>query len=364
MWRNDNIMRKKKRISMNEISSRSVICALILNILVIVFCYLFFGWLLKYIGYVHLKNVYTDGFRYRELWLCLLFAFLVNGVIDFHLIIRPLWNLEELIQKYVNMTEENNWNPSLQIKKVDSIENELRKLIKHQKIMHEKEKIEEKQRQKAELYALQSQIDPHFLYNALDSIRGYALLHDMEQISDITEALSRVFRNMISDKNELLTLRQEMDNIYNYMKVQQFRFNNKFKFFCKVEDELLDNYKIPRMILQPLVENAIMHGLERRLDGGWVKVIAYITEKRLVLDVIDNGVGISEERLQLLNNAMKLAPGEYYVVNDYKHAGIALININKRIKLNFGSQFGIILSSTPNIRTVSEVILPLIINRN
>lgn len=351
-------------MGLNIISSKSVIFTLILNIMVIVGCYLFFGWLLKYIGYVRAKEVYADGFRYRELWLCLLFAFLINGVVDFHFIIRPLWNLEELIQKYVKMTEGDKWNPGSQIDKIDSIENVLRKLIKHQEIIHEKEKIEEKQRQKAELYALQSQIDPHFLYNALDSIRGYALLHDMEQISDITEALSRVFRNMISDKNELLTLRQEMDNINNYMKIQQFRFNNKFKFLCRVDDELLDNYKIPRMILQPLVENAIMHGLERRLDGGWVKVIAYITEKRLVLDVIDNGVGISEERLLLLNNAMKLAPGDYYVGNDHRHAGIALININRRIKLNFGNQFGIILSSTPNIRTVSEVILPLIINRN
>ena len=82
---------------------------------------------------------------------------------------------------------------------------------------------QKKLRRQAELKALQSQVNPHFLYNALDSIRGYALIHDMEEISDITEALSRVFRNMISDKQELLSFRQEMDNINNYMKVQQFR---------------------------------------------------------------------------------------------------------------------------------------------
>lgn len=357
-------MGKRKNMIPRGFSSKSVLAALFLNLLVLAACYLFFGWFLNRAGNFSAEKVAIAGLSFRELWLCLLLSSIVNGMIDYRLIIRPLWNVEDSIQKYIHMTEDSNWDTAKKITEEDSIETVINKLITRQEFAHEKERIEEKQRQKAELYALQSQIDPHFLYNALDSIRGYALLHDMEEISDITEALSRVFRNMISDKHELLPLRQEMDNINNYMKIQQFRFNHKFQFCCQVEDELLDKYMIPRMILQPLVENAIMHGLERKIEGGWVRVTAYVTERRFVLDVTDNGAGISEERLRLLNHAMKMEPAEYTVSNDYQHAGIALININRRIKLNFGNQYGIILSSTPNIRTVSEVVLPLLLNRN
>ena len=354
----------KKSIFRKGFSSKSVIAALLINIIITAACYLFFGWFLNRAGSLDAKEAAAAGLSFREIWLCLLFSCIVNSLIDYWLVIRPLWNVEESIQKYVHMAEVSNWDTARKITEEDSLETVLTKLIKQQELVHEKERIEEKQRQKAELYALQSQINPQFLYNALDSIRGYALLHDMEEISDITEALSRVFRNMISDKHELLPLRQEMDNINNYMKIQQFRFNNKFNFCCEVEDDLLDKYMIPRMILQPLVENAIMHGLERKIDGGWVRVTAYTTERRFILDVIDNGVGIGEDRLHLLNNAMKMDPAEYSVANDHQHTGIALVNINRRIKLNFGNEYGIHLNSTPNIRTVSEVVLPLLLNRN
>ena len=158
-------------------------------------------------------------------------------------------------------------------------------------------------------------------------------------------------------------MRQERDNINNYMKIQQFRFNNKFEYSFEVDEELLDKYMVPRMVIQPLVENAIMHGLERKVEGGWVRITAYVTERRFVVQVVDNGVGMSEERLELLNRTMKMNPVHQTISQDKNHSGIALININKRLKLKYGNQFGIILSSTPNIRTVTEVVLPLLLNR-
>lgn len=117
------------------------------------------------------------------------------------------------------------------------------------------------------------------------------------------------------------------------------------------------------MVIQPLVENAIVHGLEKKVEGGWVKVTAYVTERRLVITVTDNGVGMSEERLELLNKAMEMGLEEYDIQGGRQHAGIALININKRIKLNFGNRYGLILNSTQNVMTSTEVILPLLINR-
>lgn len=340
-----------------------LILVLILNILVVAGIYLFFDWFLNHTDFFSRESADTAGFSLRQVWLCLVFAGIVDAFLDYCFLIKPLWGLEESVQEFMNLAEQETWDQRREISELDSMETVLKKLISQQKIQKEKERLEERQRQKAEIYALQTEINPHFLYNALDSIRGYALIHDMEEISDITEALSRVFRNMISDKRERLSLRQELDNINNYMKIQQFRFNNKFQYICEVDEELLDKYVVPRMILQPLVENAIMHGLECKTDGGWVRISAYVTERRFVLTVTDNGVGINEERLEMLNEIMQMKPVGYKTSDAYKHMGIALININQRIKLEFGSKYGVILNSTPNVRTSTEVILPLLINR-
>lgn len=346
----------------NNFSSRTIIIVLLVNVIMIVGIYLFFGWFFNS-GIFVSSRVMTDGFSYREMGLCILLAVILDGMIDYIWIIRPLWDMEDSIRKYQKEFEAEEMDRRVESHKTETIDEFLNRLMQNQMLFHERERIDKKQRQKAEMYALQSQIDPHFLYNALDSIRGYALLHDMDEISDITEALSRVFRNMISDKHEHLSLRQERDNINNYMKIQQFRFNNKFEYSFEVDGELLDKYMVPRMVLQPLVENAIMHGLERKVEGGWVRITAYVTERRFVVQVVDNGVGMSEERLELLNRTMKMNPVHQNISQDKNHSGIALININKRLKLKYGNQFGIILSSTPNIRTVTEVVLPLLLNR-
>lgn len=352
----------KKGKGWKHLSSKKVIAVLFLNLVVLALIVFGFGLWLNHSRAVILDGTVTGALTYRELALCFILTGIVTSVINYYTIIAPMWNLEEKIQEYEETikSEDFLYNP---VRRDTSIEVVLQELLQQQKLIHEKKRIEEKQRKKAQLYALQTQIDPHFLYNALDSIRGYALLHDMDEISDITEALSRVFRNMISDKHELLPFWQEMDNISNYMKIQQFRFNNKFQYSFDVDEEILNKYMVPRMVIQPLVENAIVHGLEKKVDGGWVKVTAYVTERRLVITVTDNGVGMNEERLELLNKAMEMGLEEYDMQGGHQHVGIALININKRIKLNFGNRYGLILNSTQNVMTSTEVILPLLINR-
>lgn len=345
-------MLKKTIERWRKLSGKKVVVISCINLLVLISVFAFFGWFLNN----YAVNAREEGFTYREVALCILFAFIINSFIVYKTIIKPLWGMEDLILYYAKNVLRNSEFEDLRI------ESALAYLLSQQGMIHERNKIEEKQRKKAELYALQSQINPHFLYNALDSIRGYALLHDMDEISEITEALSRVFRNMISDKHEMLSLRHEMDNISNYMKIQQFRFNNKFKYICDIPEEMLDKYMIPRMVLQPLVENAIMHGLEKKVDGGWVKITAYLTEKRFVIQVIDNGVGMNEERLEMLNQSMKNQPLGESMSENAQHAGIALININRRLKLVYGGIYGIVLSSTPGIRTTTEVVLPLVLN--
>ena len=115
-----------------------------------------------------------------------------------------------------------------------------------------------------ELTALQSQINPHFLYNTLECIRGQALIDDNREIAKMTEALSAFFRYSISKKGNFVTLREELDNINNYMLIQQYRFNNRFTLEIMIdeEDKVAYDYLVPKLIIQPVIENAIFHGLE------------------------------------------------------------------------------------------------------
>lgn len=358
-----NVVKKQQRkIPLKKFSGRRVIEVLVYNLIVTAVIYLFFGWFLNNTREFFISKA-SWGFTFYEALLCLVLATLVNGMIDYQLLIKSVWEMESAVLRYQDAVREEEAVSIYEHPEDASVETTLYYLLKQQEVSYEKHKKAEKQRKNVELYALQSQIDPHFLYNALDSIRGYALLNDMEEISEITEALSRVFRNMISDRQEQIPLRQEMDNINSYMRIQKFRFNDKFKYYFDVEEEMLDKYMVPRMVLQPLIENAIMHGLEMKVEGGWVKVSVYVTQRRLAVVITDNGAGISEERLEFLHRAMKFDPIDLRINDEARHVGIALININRRIKLNYGKQFGITLSSTPDVRTTTEVVLPLLLNR-
>ena len=154
-----------------------------------------------------------------------------------------------------------------------------------------------------ELTALQSQINPHFLYNTLETIRGQALIDDNEEIAKMVEALSAFFRYSISRKGNLVTLRDELANIENYMLIQRYRFNNRFSMEVLIdeEDEEAFDFLIPRLIIQPVVENAIFHGLEEKLEGGKVTIDIIVTDKNLILMISDNGKGMDADTLKELN---------------------------------------------------------------
>ena len=157
----------------------------------------------------------------------------------------------------------------------------------------------------AELTALQSQINPHFLYNTLESIRGQALMDDNFEIAKMVEALGAFFRYSISRKGNLVTLRDEIANINNYMLIQRYRFNNRFslEIIIDEEDEVAYDFQIPRLIIQPVVENAIFHGLEEKLEGGRVIIEVIVTEKHLIITISDNGKGIPEDDMETITRA-------------------------------------------------------------
>jgi len=206
--------------------------------------------------------------------------------------------------------------------------------------------------------ALQGQINPHFLYNTLDSIRGQALLDGAEEIADMTEALSAFFRYSISRKGNLVTLRDEIWNLDNYMKIQQFRFEDKFvltkKFDCN--QDVLDCY-VPKMILQPIVENAIYHGLELLEEQGKVVLRIEDTDQKLRIQIEDSGVGIPEKLLREIN--AQFADTGYQPAKPVsRKSGIALKNVNDRIQLYFGKEYGLFIRSVVGIGTQVDITIP------
>lgn len=210
-------------------------------------------------------------------------------------------------------------------------------------------------RKQASLNALQSQINPHFLYNTLDSIRGQALEYNIQEIADMTEALSSFFRYNVSKGSNMVPLRDELQNIRTYFKIQQYRFENRFTLSIENDDlRALDCY-LPKLTLQPIVENSIFHGLERTGGQGHIVIRIQLTEKRLLLYISDDGSGISPENLFSIQEALRKGENRQGT-----SSGIALTNVNERIRLAFGPLYGLMITSQPQVGTDVEIILPLI----
>lgn len=194
------------------------------------------------------------------------------------------------------------------------------------------------------------------------------LIDGNREAAKMIETLAAFFRYSISHKGDLVTLRDELANIKNYMLIQQYRFNNRFslEIYIDDEDQKAYDYFIPKLILQPIVENAIFHGLEESLESGKVEIEIIVTESNLMLTVSDNGKGMTDELLLELNKRIRRA--DQYLNDDLgvkkNHFGIALDNIQRRIKLLFGQEYGLNVYSTLNQGTDVEITLPISSERN
>ena len=214
-------------------------------------------------------------------------------------------------------------------------------------------------RHKAELSQLQSQINPHFLYNTLESIRGLALMKNVPEIAEMLESLSQLFRNNTRKIGLLVPLSDEIKNVDNYILIQKFRFQDRFSFEKRIAGSDRDLMKclIPNFIIQPILENAITHGLEDKPADGKIALSIYSTQSRLIIQVTDNGSGIPDKKLRelvaLLNNEHAAE------ISDSVHVGIGVININQRIKMQYGNEYGLSIASTVGVGTQVEITLPL-----
>ena len=206
----------------------------------------------------------------------------------------------------------------------------------------DKKNIIELSTKHAELLALQNQINPHFLYNTFNSIRGMALYHGEKEIADLTMALSSFFRYSVQGE-ETVTVREALENLQRYAQIIQYRFNGKHKVTVNASRDVY-LIKIPKMLIQPLVENAVLHGLETKVGEGTVRVDVRQEGQGLVVRVKDDGCGISEEKQRELKWAMECFDREETIPDGGQ--GIGFLNVYRRMRLFYGQEAVFTVRST------------------
>ena len=204
----------------------------------------------------------------------------------------------------------------------------------------------------SELHMLQMQINPHFLYNTLEAVNAYAKINGQEEISEIVINLSRLLQESVGKKSLYVTVEDEIENINKYLKITQLISDQIFDIAIEI-DTSVKNCLIPRLILQPLVENSIKYGFASMEERGIICIDAFSENDNLVIKVSDNGCGISEEKLNTLNS--KQYQGDL-VSNDKIHIGI--YSVRRRIALNYGEQYSVQVESSHGTNVV--LILPKI----
>lgn len=220
-------------------------------------------------------------------------------------------------------------------------------VVQIQELM-EQVKTEEKILRKTELNALQTQINPHFLYNTLDSIAWMCEEERSKEAEEMVNALARLFRISISRGHELIPLEKEMQHAESYLKIQQYRYKQKFTYRFEVEDDCL-HYLCNKITLQPMIENAIVHGLDM-VDEGRITIHIGAQGEDIVIMVADNGIGMTEEQC---GKVLKQEPGD--------KTGIGIKNVNDRIKIYFGDNYGLTIKSELDVGTRIMIRIPKIL---
>lgn len=188
----------------------------------------------------------------------------------------------------------------------------------------------------AEFKMLASQINPHFLYNTLETIRMKARVNHQTEIEELVKMLAKILRNNVRAGNRDVTLGQELDLVESYLKIQQYRFDERLEYMIAVEEGLEEEEVLP-LILQPIVENSIIHGLESKEGVGHIKIRARREKEDFLVVVEDDGMGISSEKLRQLRERLNSREP------NRTHIGVS--NVHQRLRLKYGNGYGLVIES-------------------
>lgn len=309
------------------------------------------GW--KLVGVLP-DSTFTDGIidiRYFVAMLMLLVAMMlvtINRVVSVR-ISRPILQLSDSVREY-----ETGKKPEIYIggsTEIRYLGHSIQSFYEKIDILMKEIVWEQTERRKSELAALQSQINPHFLYNTLESITWMIEGERNEEASFMITQLAKFFRISLSKGRTIITIRDELQHAQSYMNIQKIRYKNTFSVTFAVAEELY-SYCTVKLILQPLLENAIAYGVGAMDDSGEIVVAGERKGRDIILSVKDNGIGMTEEEVEHI-----LTDGERIS----KHgSGVGLVNVNNRIQILFGKEYGLKVESEPDEGTVVSIRMPAV----
>ncbi|MBO3443384.1 sensor histidine kinase [Clostridium sp. CCUG 7971] len=221
-------------------------------------------------------------------------------------------------------------------------------MSKKLKVLIHTVKLREKEKREVTLRMLQAQINPHFLFNTLGSLRYVAIMNNDNTVGSGLEALAKLLRSIILNKDEFISVNQEIENVKNYITIQKIRYGDSFNIEYFIDESILEE-KILKFILQPIVENCILHGFEEANDTNDIKIKLYDGGEFIHFEIIDNGIGIDEERLEEGN------------FNIDKFAGIGVKNIKERLNLYYEGVYIFEITSKYQNGTITKIVIPKII---
>lgn len=281
--------------------------------------------------------------------LTVLAAVLLNQMVSAR-ISKPLRRLNDSVREW----EAGNMEPDIYIggsMEVEHLGKTLRSTVSQIRQLMEDIVVEQEEKRKSELDALQSQINPHFLYNTLDSIVWMITGERYDDAVFMITQLASLFRISLSKGKTVIRIEDEIKHAQNYMNIQKIRYKNSFEIDFQIEEEILDGC-IVKLVLQPLLENAIYYGMEFMDGEGEIHVRGYRKDKDIYLEVEDNGLGMPEEEAAELLNGKE---------RPHKHgSGVGLVNVHSRLKLRFGEKYGLIIHSCPDEGMMIQIHIPYI----
>ena len=281
--------------------------------------------------------------------LTVLAAVLLNQMVSAR-ISKPLRRLNNSVKEW----EAGNMNPDIYIggsMEVEHLGKTLQSTVSQIHQLMDDIVVEQEEKRKSELDALQSQINPHFLYNTLDSIVWMITGERYDDAVFMITQLASLFRISLSKGKTVIRIEDEVKHAQNYMNIQKIRYKNSFEVDFQIEEEILDGC-IVKLVLQPLLENAIYYGMEYMDGEGEIHVRGYRKDKDIYLEVEDNGLGMPEEEAAELLNGKE---------RPHKHgSGVGLVNVHSRLKLRFGENYGLLIHSCPDEGMLVQIHIPYI----
>lgn len=275
-----------------------------------------------------------------------LFAAAFTGMLISHILAKPAKELTMAMKSFEQNAENFTYKQVRGTEELMILSDSFDHMVRRIQNLMEQVRQEEITLRKTELKALQAQINPHFLYNTLDAIAWLCEDGRNKDAEDMVTSLAKLFRISISKGHELITIEKEIQHAQSYLRIEKFRYKNQFTYRFDVDEECL-GYLCNKITLQPIIENAIYHGLNRMVDEGEIVIRIRQDGDDIVLSVEDNGVGMTEEQCKEI---LKKEPGD--------RTGIGIKNVNDRIKIYFGEQYGLMITSELDEGTCVEIRMP------